>query len=252
MPLALITGASSGLGRGFAIELAKRGYDIIATARRTELLESLGNEINAFGVSFQLVTADLNSPDAAQFLASEVSETPDIFINNAGLGFRGGFAQMEPEKINSMLMVNLVNATSLFHTFSRRMLDKKSGYILNVASVAAYSPLPWFAVYAATKSYLRSLSLAAGEEMRSSGVSVSVLCPGPVRTEFFEKTGVTKLHGTKFLWSQEKQVVSCGLEGLLNGKSEIVTGPVYLAQKLFSAYLPDHLMIKTSGYIFHP
>lgn len=190
---ALITGASEGLGREFARLAAADGWNLILSARREALLETLANKLSAeFSVDVEVIPADLAQSGEAERLwaAASVGRTIGILVNNAGLGAHGAFADRESwGREYASVMVNMVSATVLLKEAVTTMIAGHGGRVLNVASTAAYMPGPWMAVYHATKTYLLSLSEAVAFELRGSGVTVTALCPGGTRTGFFRAAG---------------------------------------------------------------
>lgn len=196
MALAVITGASMGLGAEFARQLAARGHDLVLTARSADRLEELAAEIRgACGVAVQVLPADLALPGAAAQLAEVLrarSLAPAVLINNAGFGDAGDFEATAPARHTGSLMVNVVALTELTRLLLPGLRGQPGACILNVASTAAFQPLAGFSVYAATKAYVLSFSEALHEELRDSGVTVTCLCPGPVRTNFAANNGVAE------------------------------------------------------------
>ena len=188
MPRALVTGASSGIGLAMARRLAAQGWSLILVARRTDRLAALQAELQAaHKVDVQLIAQDLSAPDAATRLFEAARPWPvDALINNAGHGIQGRFLDMDPAAIDRMLLLNVHSLTHLCQVFARDMQARKGGYILNVASAAAFLPSPWVSAYAASKAYVRSFSEALRYELQNTGVSVTTLYPGITRTEFNE------------------------------------------------------------------
>jgi short-subunit dehydrogenase len=188
---ALITGASAGIGREFARQLATRARGLVLVARRGQRLEELRKELAALDPQLTVWTrivdlADKSQLDAlGQWLEQEKIDI-DLLINNAGLGDLGPFATSVPRRNDEMLMVNVVALTTLTRKLLPQMIARKRGAILNVSSSAGFLPIPDFAVYAATKAYVNSFTEALRSQLRGSGVSVCALCPGPVHTEFGE------------------------------------------------------------------
>lgn len=188
---ALVTGASAGIGREFARQLAGRVSGLVLVARRRERLEELRGELLGRHPQLRIEVreADLSRHEVVdELLAWAGSQTPpiDLLINNAGLGDLGAFATADPEKIDQMMLVNMVALTRLTRRLLPAMIAQQRGTILNVSSSASFLPMPNFAVYAATKAYVTSFSEALRSELRGTGVGVTALCPGPVRTEFTE------------------------------------------------------------------
>jgi short-subunit dehydrogenase len=188
---ALITGASAGLGREFARQLAGRAGSIVLVARRQDRLEELGEELTKLNpnLNVHIRATDLSHEraviDLGEWLEHETIEV-NLLINNAGLGDLGTFATIELQRVKEMLAVNVTALTLLTRLLLPGMVARKSGSILNVSSSAGFLPLAGFAVYAATKSYVTSFSEAIRAELRGTGVTVTALCPGPVHTEFAE------------------------------------------------------------------
>lgn len=195
---AVITGASSGIGADLAREFAAAGYHLVITARRVERLEALASEITArHGVVVRVMPADLADPAAPEKLHQEIKAAGivvDTLVNNAGFGMRGRFATLDAARQMEMVAVNITALTALSRLFLPEMIARGAGGILNVGSTAAFQAGPYMGVYYATKAYVLSLSEALYEEAKPFGVKVSVLCPGPVATEF---AAVADVEGTK-------------------------------------------------------
>lgn len=215
---ALVTGASSGIGRQMSFDLAQRGTRPVLLARRKDRLEELADEIKqSFGIDAVVIEKDLNEPGAAAWLYSHLKEQQieiDILINNAGFGFKGRFLKGDAATYRNMTDLNVSVLTELTYFFLPDMLSKKAGGILNVASMAAMSPVPYFAVYAATKSYVSSFGCALWHEMKGTGVNISTLCPGPVRTEFFIVAGAKEGDAPERTVQTAQEVSKIGLDAL--------------------------------------
>jgi short-subunit dehydrogenase len=190
---ALVTGASAGIGAAIAHQLASHGANLILTARRRERIQSLATHLAAeFKTETRIVVADLNSPDAPQQIYDATEGegiAVDILINNAGLGHYGEFYKLDPEHEYSMVRVNCEAVVRLSRLFIPRMVERRRGYVLIVASTASFQPIPYDAVYAATKVFDRFFSLALHEEVKRFGIKVTALCPGTTETEFFDVSG---------------------------------------------------------------
>ena len=186
---ALVTGASAGIGSALARELAKHGAKLILTARRLDRLEKLAAELTAIGTEVRIVTADLNDPSAPQKLY-EATEgaglAVDILINNAGLGQYGAFAQSDIAQELSQVRVNCEAMVRLTRLFVPRMVERRSGWVLVLASTASFQPVPYITTYAATKAFDRFFALGLAAEVARFGVKVTALCPGPTESEFFD------------------------------------------------------------------
>ncbi|HEX4032387.1 MAG TPA: SDR family oxidoreductase [Terracidiphilus sp.] len=186
---ALVTGASSGIGAALARELAERGAKLILTARRRDRLEALGQELAAQGTETRIILADLNDPVAPHqiFRVTERAGLEvEILINNAGLGQYGAFSASEIEQEISQVRVNCDAVVRLTRLFIPRMVERRRGWILVVASTASFQPIPYISTYAATKAFDRFFALGLAEEVARHGVKVSALCPGATETEFFD------------------------------------------------------------------
>ena len=217
---ALITGASAGIGREFARQLASRAQSLILVARREQRLSELRDELrgNHPGLTVHIHKTDLANlsqiDELARWLEREKIDV-DLLINNAGLGDLGPFGTSDPAHNERMMLVNMVALTSLTRRLLPQMIAKRRGAILNVSSSAGFLPIPGFAVYAATKAYVTSLSEALRVELRGTGVSVCALCPGPVPSEFQEiakRPGGQPEGGPEFVHVSAEQVVRAALE----------------------------------------
>lgn len=193
MGSALVTGASVGIGREIAKQLADLGYDLIISARRTAELEELADDIRRRNdVAVTVVPADLRlSPDVDRVVsaAAEAAELT-VLVNNAGFGYYGEFFSADASLYESMIGVNVTALTRLCRELIPPMVHRRAGRVLNVASVAAFQPGPRMAVYYATKAYVLSLSEALSRELAGTGVTVTTLCPGPTRSEFHSRAGI--------------------------------------------------------------
>jgi uncharacterized protein len=186
---ALVTGASAGIGAELARQLASHGAKLILTARRRDRLEALEAELTARGTETRIVAADLNNPEAPQqiYEATEGAGIPvDILINNAGLGQYGAFHAAPVEQELSQVRVNCEAVVRISRLFVPRMVERRRGWLLIVASTASFQPIPYLTTYAATKVFDRFFALGLAEEVARFGVKVTALCPGPTESEFFE------------------------------------------------------------------
>ena len=230
---ALVTGASAGIGREFARQLGGRAATLVLVARRKERLEELRAELIARHpqLRVEIRTADLAQHEAVEALISWATTqrpTIDLLINNAGLGDLGAFATADRAKIDAMLQVNMVALTRLTRGLLPAMLAQKRGAILNVSSSASFLPIPNFAVYAATKAYVTSFSEALRSELRGTGVGVTALCPGPVRTEFTEvahrKAQADAALGPELAYVAVEKVVAAALRGIERNRPLVIPG----------------------------
>jgi short-subunit dehydrogenase len=247
-PVALVTGASAGLGVEFARQLSKRGYALVLAARRKERLDLLAAELG----NARAVEIDLGREGAAAELVANVEaagETIELLVNNAGFGLHGRFDKSDPKRLRQMIDLNCGALTELCREVLPAMIERRSGGILNVASTAAFQPGPGMAIYFATKAFVLSLSEALHEEAKRFGVKVTALCPGPTRTEFGEVAGFkgTKLIGR--LSMDAEPVVRAGLEALDANRAVAITGIVNKAGALSVRFLPRSLIRKLAGAI---
>ena len=229
---ALITGASAGIGREFARQLAGRARSMILIARREEQLLELNHELQQQheNLRVHIRKADLSNLAQLKELMESLDREQiefDLLVNNAGLGDAGLFATSDPTRNEQMLLVNVVALTSLTRHLLPHMIAKRHGGILNVSSSAGFLPIPGDGVYAATKAYVTSFSEALRAELRGTGVSVCALCPGPVQTEFQEvarRQGVQPRLGPKFVVVPVEQVVRDALAALESDRPIVIPG----------------------------
>jgi len=222
--LALITGASSGIGREFARIHAQRAGDMIIVARRKDELDALKAELEtAHGVSVQVIAADLTDAAAVQNLCDSLRGQPiEVLINNAGFGGQGSHVDRDLGKELSMIDLNVKALVTLCHDIGGQMAKRGAGQILNVGSTAGMMPGPMQNVYFATKAFVRSYSLALAEELRASGVTVTVLAPGYVETEFAD---TADLRGTALVKGGGKtphSVAAFGYDSMVAGKLHVI------------------------------
>lgn len=230
---ALVTGASSGIGREFARLLAEHGHDVVLVARRTTRLEELANELQQrYAVQATVVAMDLSETNAAQEIYSEVRRRGieiDVLVNNAGFNVYGPFVQTDLENEMRMIEVNIKALVALTKLAVRGMVERGFGRILNLGSTGSFAPAPLDSLYAASKAFVLSFSEAIAEELKGTGVTVTVLCPGPTQTEFAARAGMsdTKIFSGRLMSVQ--QVASIGYRALMRGQTTVVTG---LANKI--------------------
>ena len=237
---ALITGASSGIGRDMALILSNMGYDIYAVARRSDRLNSLKNELNT---NVYPMIYDLSDTNQCFRLFDELKGTDiDVVINNAGFGVCGEFYSTDIKRELEMIDTNITAVHILTKLFYQKFKKLNKGKILNVASSAGYMMGPFLSSYYASKAYVLRLSQAINRELKedNSAVTVSVLCPGPVKTEFDAIAGVSKsLSGLDSMY-----VAKCGIKGMFKGKSVIKPGFSVKMLLLFTRFVPDNLLSK--------
>jgi short-subunit dehydrogenase len=251
---ALVTGASSGIGREAAINLADRGYDLILTARSEERLQNLKKLLEESGsrkgkIRVEIICADLAKPGEAERVYREaVREGPvDFLVNSAGFGVYGFFTETDLEAEVNMLSVNITALHVLTKLCLRDMVKRDSGVILNIASSAGFMAGPVFSSYYASKNYVVRLTEAIHEElkMKKSHVRITALCPGPVETSFDKNAGVShSMHGIS-----PKDAAACGIRCALKGKMLAVPGIGMQMGIVFGRLLGDHFLVKITGRI---
>ena len=227
----LITGGSSGIGYELSRLFAARGYTVILVARNSKRLNDAARELRAaFGVTVIPISLDLSHPASPERLFGIVKRRAlrvDVLVNNAGIATYGNFVSIPSGIERKLLQVNVGAVTSLTRFFLREMIERRSGKILNVASAAAFQPGPLRASYFASKAYVLSMTEAIAAEVQGSGVTVSVLCPGPTATGLHLRAGMA---GTK--WAERgrmdpRAVADAGFAGLMSGKVVIIPGIKY-------------------------
>ena len=245
---ALITGASTGIGYEFTKLFARDGYGLVLVARDGERLAQVKAELEQrFHVAVRTVSKDLARPQAPEELFAELQRERigvDVLVNNAGFGTHGLFAEADPASQLQMMQVNMVALTHLTRLVLPSMIARRSGKILNVASTAAFQPGPLMAVYYATKAYVLSFSEALANELQGTGVSVTVLCPGPTRTEFQRRAGVEE---TKLMAGQRMEanaVAVAGYRGLMAGTIVVIPGMRNRLLAFAVKHLPRPLVIR--------
>ncbi|MBC8381757.1 MAG: SDR family oxidoreductase [SAR92 clade bacterium] len=236
---ALVTGASDGIGLEFSDILAARGYDLVLVARREDKLNEVSAKLSEkYGINCTVMAADLSVPQAAQTLFQRTCEQNlqiDFLVNNAGLLHNGVFTELSLAEQERMITVNVLALTSLSHLYANDMATRKKGYILNLASLAAWMAIPNQNVYAATKAYVLSFTQALANEMKAAnnGVVVSALCPGYTATKMMDNPDQgAKLRIAPNMMMPAKDVAEAGIKGCLVGKSAIVPG---VANKMTAA-----------------
>ena len=240
---ALITGASSGIGKDIAREMSRKGYDLILVARREDRLIQLKEELKT---NVEIISMDVSSVENCQKLYEQAKDV-DILVNNAGFGIYGEFVDTDLNKEISMINTNIVAVHTLTKLFLQNMIKKNRGQILNVASIGGFMPGPLMASYYATKSYIVRLSEGVREELRKekSNVKISILCPGPVDTEF------NKVSGGKFnIHSLDsKYVAQYAVDKMLKGKFVIVPGILMKLVRVLTKIVPDNIISKFVYYV---
>lgn len=244
---ALVTGASSGLGEEFALQLAPRVRQLVLAARREALLHELAETIrgNFPLIDVRVIAADLAEAGECGRLVENLANQgvlPDLLVNNAGLGDYGEFVSAEWPKLEAMLRLNVEALTHLSHLLVPSMVRNGSGAVINVSSLASLLPIPDFAVYAATKAYVTSFSEALRLELKSHGIPVLAVCPGPVHTGFGEvarrREGGPEMPGREWFYVPREQVVSEALTALLENRARVYPALKTAAAAIAISLLP--------------
>jgi uncharacterized protein len=246
--VALVTGASAGLGVDFARQLSTRGHRLVLAARRKDRIEALAKELG----NARATAIDLSKSNAAAKLMADLEasgETVDLLVNNAGFGLIGSFAELDAKRQREMIDLNVSTLTDLCRAVAPRMIERKSGGILNVASIAAFQPGPKMVVYFATKAFVLSLTEALHEELMPHGVRVSCLCPGPTRTEFGDLAGFRGNGLFDRLAMNSPEVVAAGLRGLDKNRAVVVPGIVNWIVSTSTRFTPRPMARKIAGSI---
>jgi uncharacterized protein len=227
---ALITGASTGIGAVFAQELAALGSNLVLVARSEAKLHQLATDLEQrFGVQVQVIGQDLTQPNAALRVYETITQQGialDLLVNNAGSGDYGEFAQRSPHRQSEMIKLNILSLVEMTHLVLPQMQRQGAGGIINIASITGFQPIPYLAVYAATKAFIIHFSEALWAENRQTGVQVLVVCPGPTHTDFFAAADMERNPDLMAAQTYENPhiLVNQALKALAAGKSTLVTG----------------------------
>jgi short-subunit dehydrogenase len=251
---ALITGASSGIGSVFALALAQRGMNVVLVARSEERLQKLSEEAKQkYGVRAEVIIADLSMEQAALHVQQEVQQRGlaiDLLINNAGFGLNDYFETISPERDHQQVMVDVAAVVDLTHAFIPSLLERaREAAIINVASTAGIQPVPYMAVYGASKAFVISFSLALAEEYRTRGLRVLALCPGATETNFFSVAGESAAVGMK---RTSEQVVATALRALEQERAIVVDGRMNAFTAQLARLAPRRIVTRAAGMAEHP
>jgi short-subunit dehydrogenase len=248
VPVTVVTGASAGLGVDFARQLSARGERLVLVARRKDRLEALAKELG----KARAVALDLGEPGAAAKLVADLAshgETCATLVNNAGFGLWGRFTDLDGAQQRAMIDLNCGALVDLCHALVGPMVARGDGAILNLASTAAFQPGPKMAVYFATKAFVLSFSEALHEEMRTKGVRVSALCPGPTKTEFGDVAGFKGNGAFDKMSARSQDVVAAGIRALDRNKAVMIPGLTNKAGAQGHRFLPRAWLRKITGMI---
>lgn len=251
----IVTGASSGIGTEIARVLASRGHGVTLVARRLDRLETLAEQLREHhGVRAEVVVGDLVEPDQRRAVVQAVADrglTPEVLVNNAGFSTVGPLAEIDPGREIQMVRLNVEAVDHLCGLVVPGMVERGRGAILNVASTASYQPLPGQAGYSASKAYVRTFSTALAGEVGPRGVTVTALCPGPVRTEFADVSGLGEMDDgnplPEPLWVDVADVARIGVDALEDGRLVCIPGPANRALAAVAHVTPRQVLLPLVG-----
>ncbi|MCC9608479.1 SDR family oxidoreductase [Blastopirellula sp. JC732] len=248
---ALITGASSGIGAQFARELAARGMNLILVARNQAAMDKIADELRArHGVQVDVFPQDLSEPTAAANVfahAEQLGWNVDLLVNNAGFVTYGPFESIDPAQEQAEIQVNIAALVGLTHAFLPGMLARRSGGIINNASLAGFQPIPYLTVYAATKAFVISFSVALRQECRGRNVRVLGLCPGTTKTEIFDRANANA--AAVGIPRTVEQVVATALRAFDRNRSLVVDGVGNRIVSYFTKIVPRWLAASIAGWL---
>src|SRR5664279_6145969 len=250
-PVAVVTGASSGIGRSFALALADQGHDLVLVARDTARLDALATELaDAYGAYAEVLGADLSDAAALATVEARVADGDrpiELLVNNAGFGTSGHFSGLPIDREEQEIQLNVLALVRLTHAALGGLVERGRGGVINVASIAGYQPTPGNAVYGATKAFVMSFTQAVHEELKGTGVKCMVLAPGFTRTEFQVRAGFDSSEVPGFLWQDAPTVVQHSLRAYAKGRAVCVPGPLNSATAAFTAVTPHSVTRRIAG-----
>ena len=253
--IAVVTGASEGIGREFALQLAARGYDLVAVARNQARLDSLAEELSAtHGASTEVLIADLMTPAGVETVAARLQNTDspiDLLVNNAGFGTAGKFADLDVAGEVREIQCNVLALVQLTHAALGGLVARRRGGVINVGSIAAYQPNPTMATYGATKAFVYSFTQAIHEELHGTRVKAMVLCPGFTRTEFQTRAGVEDSSVPGLLWQSAHDCVSAALRDYDRGRAVCVPGAINTLGTAFTRVTPSVVTRKVAARVMN-
>jgi short-subunit dehydrogenase len=253
---ALVTGASAGIGKALAQELAAGGANLVLTARRLDRLQDLARSISEkYKVRAEVFAADLLQPGAPQELFDFTQQrglSVDVLVNNAGFGAYGPFATVDQERLLGMVQVNCTAVVHLTHLFLSKMIQRRSGYILIVASTASFQAVPYISTYAATKGFDLLFAEGLAEEVKPQGVRVCALCPGSTESEFREVANQSQAPAVNHRQETARKVARVGLAALAAGKSYVISGTRNYLGAQVQRLVPRRLVTSIAAKLFRP
>lgn len=240
---ALITGGSMGIGYELAKVFAANKFNLVLVARNEARLKQVADELRAqHGIETKILVKDLSFASAPQEIFDAVRDIPiSVLVNNAGFGWRGAFAEcdLQPHALE-MMHVNMDSLVALTRLFAPQMLARKNGRIMNVASTAAFQPGPFANIYFATKAFVLSFSQALSEELEDTGVTVTALCPGSTKTEFFERANMKNMRRDSIMMDAGV-VAEIGYRGLMRGKRVVIPGALNKVMAKLTNFVPTRM-----------
>jgi short-subunit dehydrogenase len=247
---ALVTGASSGIGEAMSRALAAAGVPQVIVARRADRLAHLAAALP----DVEVLAADLSTPEGVAAVAARIVDARrpiDLLVNNAGFGTSGMFAELDPDRLDEEVRLNVGALTRLSRAALGVMVPRRRGFLLNVSSVVSFQPGPRLAVYAATKAYVTSLSESLHEEVRGTGVKVTALCPGLTRTEFQSVSSTSDVTSRMpaMLWQSAAEVAETGLRDVAHGRALSIPGAMNKSMVAASGMTPRSLLRRISGMV---
>jgi short-subunit dehydrogenase len=246
---ALVTGASSGIGEAIARELAGRGQHLTLTARREQRLTELAAELHReYGVRAGVVACDLGDAAGRDRLSDTIEELGlevEVLINNAGFGYAGDFVDADRERQVAMVRLNCEAVVDLCGRYLPEMIQRGRGAVLNIASTGAFQPMPKSATYGATKAFVLSHSEALHQELKGTGVTLTAVCPGPIRTEFMDASGMGDAEGETpgFVWMSAEDLAREAVDAVDKGKRAVVPGTLNFAGSLLGRFSPRKVLL---------
>jgi len=250
---ALITGGSAGIGAALAEEFARNGHDLALVARREERLRELGGRLTeAYDVDVTVVVRDLAEPGAAESLYETLDDrdlTVDVLVNNVGIGTYGPFHASDPDRELDQLKLNVVTPVTLTRLYLSEFVARGRGGVLNVGSMAGFQPGPYMAGYYASKAYVNSFSQGVAEELRQTDVGVTVLCPGPVDTEFQSRAGMGDSRIGSYFTHSPEAVARAGYAGLQDGDRVVIPGLAMKGVYLLGRLTPRPLQRRVARWV---
>lgn len=247
---ALVTGASSGIGEAMAELLGAQGIPTVIVARRDDRLQELAERFPCL----EVLAADLGSSKGLAKVVARVQDGArpvDLVVNNAGFGTSGDFHELDADRLDAEVQLNVAALTRISRAALGAMVPRGRGYLLNVSSVVSFQPAPKLAVYAATKAYVTSLTESLHEEARGTGVHVTALCPGLTRTEF-QSVSNSEAYATQyptFVWLEPTEVAKAGLDDVAKGKAMSIPGVLYKSMVTATGFAPRGVLRRLSGLV---